>query len=110
MRPLEREIVKRMLACKELIAIGEVQLASALVVDMEDDGMGSIRFLSPSYSDRHFGKAIAQAEYVDDDGVLVSIVINVDQGNEIYEVNFWRADFSPLKRYPNCSDLRIVTI
>ena len=110
MLPLEREVVKRMLAGKSVTTISEVELASALVVDLEDDGMGSIRFLSSSPSDRHFGKAIAQAEYVDDDGVLVSIVINVDQGNEIYEVDFWKVDFSPLKRYPSGSDLRIVTV
>ena len=106
LRPLERELVERMLTCDVKPGI-DAKLSSALVEDMQDGGMGSIRFLTPRHSERHIGSAIAQAEYIDDDGVLVSIVINVDQHNELYEVDFWKVDFSPLKRYPMVSDIKI---
>ena len=64
LRPLERELVERMLAGKDLEPGIEAKLSSALVEDMQDGGMGSIRFLTPEHAARHFGKAIAQAEYL----------------------------------------------
>ncbi|HSB16561.1 MAG TPA: hypothetical protein VLE22_19065, partial [Bryobacteraceae bacterium] len=75
-----------MLVGKDVKPGTKAELSSVLVEDMKDGGMGSIRFLTPGHAARHFGKAIAQAEYVDDDGVLVSIVVNIDQENELYEV------------------------
>ena len=110
LRPLERELVERMLAGKDLEPGIEAKLSSALVEDMQDGGMGSIRFLTPEHAARHFGKAIAQAEYIDGDGVPVSIVMNVDGENELYEVDFWKVDFSPLKHYPRASDIKIETV
>jgi hypothetical protein len=89
----------------------DVMLADAVVEDMRDGGMGSIRFLSPGQSKPVFGETIAEAEYTDDDGVLVMIVINVEKKGELYgelyEVDFWKVDFAPLKRYPLPSDLRL---
>jgi hypothetical protein len=105
--PLERELIEKMLAGKDVGPGGEARLSSALVADMQDGGMGSIRFLSSEHAARHLGRAITQAEYIDEDGVLVSIVVNVDQEDEIYEVDFWKVDFSPLKRYPRASDIKI---
>jgi hypothetical protein len=87
----------------------EATLSSALVEDMQDGGMGSIRFL-PSGRSRHFGRVIAKAEYTDEDGVLVSIVINVDRENELYEVDFWKVNFEPLKRYPRAPDIKIEAV
>ncbi|MGB2638232.1 MAG: hypothetical protein WAN32_04730 [Candidatus Acidiferrum sp.] len=65
--------------------------------------MGSIRFVQPDT--RAFGKALAEAQYVDSDGIPVSITINVDQNGQLFEVDFWKVDFSPLKRYPKPSEL-----
>ena len=65
--------------------------------------MGSIRFVQPE--PRSFGKALVEAQYVDSDGVLVSIAVNADNSGDLFEVDFWKVDFSPLKRYPKPSDL-----
>jgi hypothetical protein len=81
-------------------------LEDALVVEMLDGGMGSIRFLSGS--DRRRSRSIAGAEYVDDDAVLVSIELNVDEKEELFERDFWKVDFSPLRRYPNPEDLKLL--
>jgi hypothetical protein len=79
--------------------------ALSRVEDMHDGGMGSVRFLT---GDQAMGaKPLAEAEYVDDDGVLVSIVINADVNGRLREIDFWKVDFSPLKRYPTPADLRI---
>lgn len=71
--------------------------------------MGSFRFMVPGHSAHSLGKAVARAEYIDEDGVLVSIVINVDQEDRLFELDSWKVDFSPMKRYPRASDLRMLT-
>ena len=106
LRADECELVTTMLRGKagpELIS----NIEHALVEDMEDGGMGSIRFVSRKSGPRGFGNAIAEAEYTDDYGVLVSIAVNSDDRGELYEVDFWKVDFSPLRRYPNATDLRL---
>ena len=40
----------------------DAMLADSVVGDMQDGGMGSIRFLSPDQSKPVFGKRIAEAE------------------------------------------------
>ena len=107
LRAVERELVDKMMAGKDVKPGTEATLSSVLVEDMSDGGMGSIRFLKSNESESHLGKAVAKAEYTDEDGVLVSIVINVDQDGDLYEVDFWKVDFSPLKRYPRASDITI---
>ncbi len=52
----------------------------ARVAEMRDGGMGSIRFLGGT--DRRRAGSLAQAKYVDDDGVTVSIELNVDEEYE----------------------------
>lgn len=108
LRPTERELIETMLAGVGVKPGIEDQLSSVLVEDMQDSGMGSIRFMVAEQSERRFGKAVAQAEYVDEDGVLVSIAINVDEEDRLFEVDFWKVDFSPLKRYPRASDLKML--
>ena len=68
---------------------------------MIDGGIGSIRFVG-SGPERHLGEVIAEAEYTDDDGVVVSIALNTDTNGRLYEVDFWKVDFSS-----SPSDLRI---
>jgi hypothetical protein len=75
-------------------------------MDMKDGNMGSIRFARDG--PRVLGKVLAEAQYTGEDGVCVSIAINADNKGDLFEVDFWKVDFSPLKRYPNRSDLRSV--
>lgn len=82
---------------------------SVLVEDMADGGMGSIRFARISGESRSLSKAIAKAEYVDADGVLVSIVVNIDEQGDLYELDFWKVDFSPLREYPKPEQLQVKT-
>jgi len=67
--------------------------------------MGSIR--SARDERRIFGKVLAEAQCTDEDGVCVSIAINADNKGDLFEVDIWKVDFSPLKRYPKPSDLRV---
>jgi hypothetical protein len=71
---------------------------------MKDGNMGSIRFARDE--PRIFGKVLAEAQYTDEDGVCVSIAVNADSKGDLFEVDFWKVIFLPLKRYPKPSDLR----
>jgi hypothetical protein len=65
---------------------------------MQDGGMGGIRFVRPDI--RRFGRELTEAQYLDSDGVLVIISINADDQGDLFELDFWKVDFSPLKQYP----------
>jgi hypothetical protein len=81
--------------------------ANTLVTQMDDGGMGSIRFLYPD--PQPMVKAVSKAQYTDSDGVLVSINLNVDKRGRLFELDFWKVDFSPLRRYPQPTDLLFET-
>jgi len=104
--PAERALVRAMLGVRFGGGDLEQILASSCVEDMRDGGMGSVRFAGPSGVPT--GKALAEATYVDEDGITVSIVINVDDQGNLCEIDFWKVDFSPLRRYPLPSQLSVI--
>ena len=110
LRAAEREVVKRMMRGRSIKAEIEATLSSGLVEDMHDGDMGSIRFVAPGSQSRRFAEAIAEAEYTDEDGVLVSIALNLDTEGDLYELDLWKVDFSPLKRHPKPSEIRVKEI
>jgi hypothetical protein len=76
------------------------QLPTIEVEEMDDGGMGSLRFVSPRQN-RRLGEVIAELQYRDEDGVPVLASLNLDEDGELYELDSWKVDFSPLKRIPN---------
>jgi hypothetical protein len=78
-----------------------------VVEDMSDGGMGSLRFRAADNRRRRFGRKIAEAEFADEDGTFVSAVMNLDEYGEVFELDIWRVDFSPLRRYPRPEDLQL---
>jgi hypothetical protein len=107
MRSDEQDLVRALLSGIYPESEIDLRLARAIVQDMSDDGMGSIRFGESASKKRHFGQVAAAADYVDQDGVLVSITLNLDGQSDLFEVDFWKVDFSPLLRYPRPQDLRL---
>jgi hypothetical protein len=106
-RPLreeERQLISFLLSGTATKMGLKDNLATARVVDLKDGHMGSIRFVQTEA--RVFGQALVEAECTDADGVCLSIAINADNKGDLFEVDFWKVDFSPLKRYPRPSDLR----
>lgn len=104
-RPLlarERAVIECMLD-----AIGAlthvVSLEKEQVVDLADGGMGSIRFVRPT--PQRLGATISEMEYRDTDGVLVLLALSADEHDELFELDFWKVDFSPLLQYPSPSGL-----
>jgi hypothetical protein len=88
---------------KELLS----SLSERLVEDMKDGRMRSLRFRDADNREPRFGKKIAEAEFTDDDGTLVSAVVNLDESGQLFELDIWKVDFSPLQRYPRPEELRL---
>ncbi|WP_431201974.1 DUF6984 family protein [Bradyrhizobium betae] len=81
-----------------------LQVDLDLVEEMNDGGMGSLRFVGTA--DRRFGRCIGEAEFDDADGVPVSVALNADQHGMLFELDVWKVDFSPLQRIAALSELR----
>ena len=108
LRPLriEEDLLVRALL-EQVSANGNLrqQLDNALVRDMADGGMGSFEFAGDK--NRTLGRCLVEAEYVDCDGVQVSIVLNADQNGRLYELDMWKVDFAPVQEYPVLDRLTI---
>jgi len=75
------------------------QLKRAQVNDMDDGGMETLAFTGGEY--RSLGSCLVEAEYLDRDGVPVSIALNSDTTGLLYELDMWKVDCAPLQEYPN---------
>ncbi|WP_010521251.1 DUF6984 family protein [Aquimarina agarivorans] len=100
MRPLksvELELLKR-------LTNGQFEIPR-IVRDLNDGGMGSISFDLKNCQARK--RQIISAEYIDKNGVLVDIELTCDNNEKLFELDFWKVDFSPLIIYPTYKNLKI---
>lgn len=69
---------------------------------MNDGGMGSL-YLFPNgviIEKRSFGKCVSTCQFTDKDGVEVIASLNVDKNGELFELDIWKTDYSPLISIP----------
>ena len=92
-----------------LLTLGErVEVVDQLLVEpMDDGGMGSFR-IGEAAIPRKLGCAVAEVQFSDADGILVTAVLNVDTEGRLYEVDVWKVNFAPLQRWP--SELEMVPV
>ncbi|WP_456314782.1 DUF6984 family protein [Pseudomonas shirazensis] len=78
-----------------------------LVKSMNDGQMGSLYLCDESLiSDkRFFGKMISEHLFLDVDGVTVIASLNIDKDGNLFELDIWKTDYSPLIKYPDNYDL-----
>lgn len=69
------------------------------VVELTPTGIGSLRFIN-HMPNRRLGERIASTQFLDEDGVPVLVALYLDQAGELYELDCWKADDSPLLRIP----------
>lgn len=82
-------------------------LQDLVVRDMHDGGMGSLYFPSEEDDHRKLGKALVEAEFLDEDDMLVSAVVNLDAAGQLYELDMLKMDCTPLLRLPRAEDVTI---
>jgi len=88
-------------------ASGRVENSAELLVSqMDDGGMGSLKFSSEA-DNRRYGATVAACEFEDTDGILVSAVLNLDESGSLFEVDVWKVDFTPLLSWPKPEAIRV---
>lgn len=91
---------------------GKQNLLSSLdtlqVESMKDGIMGSLLLFPENVNSqaRTFGEEIITAAFDDNDGTLVSIALNVDKAGNLFELDMWKVDFSPLNELPTIAKIR----
>ncbi len=65
---------------------------------MGDGNMGSLYFAHPAKSaeSRRFGERVAELQFNDSDGVAIIASLNVDKESDLFELDIWKSDFSPV--------------
>ena len=82
-----------------------VDMAQLRASPMDDGGMGSLLFATAGMEQRQ-AKEVAVCYFEDEDGVSIRAALNVDQHGHLYELDVWKVDFSPLRRWPATSGIR----
>ena len=76
------------------------ELPDLFVSEMDDGGMGSLEFVAAAAKSKIMRDEIARIDLNDNDGLPLSIAVNTNVFDEVYELDVFKADFSPLKRFP----------
>jgi hypothetical protein len=112
LKTYEIELVNALLMTKPQLAELLIPVVKNILVEEADDGgMGGLLFISciPN-SDRNIGKTIAEAEFVDRDGVVVSIELTVDNNDKLFELDVWKVDYTPVYIWPELDRITIKKI
>jgi len=91
----EKTLVHQLLELSGLDCLPSGWLDSARVVEMDDGGMGSLRFISSGGSAEAV-EQVAEISFSDVDGVLVSVALNVNGQGVPAELDVWKTNFQPL--------------
>lgn len=77
-----------------------------LVRPMDDGGMGSLYLLPniESRSTQKLGRRVSEYQFTDLDGIEVLVSLNVDEQGNLFELDIWKTNFSPLVKFPKLSD------
>ena len=107
----ETELLTALLMTKPQLAELLPVVENMLVEEADDGGMGGLLFISciPN-TNRNFGKSIAEAEFTDRDGVLVSIELTLDNNDRLFELDVWKVDFAPVYTWPKLDRITIKKI
>jgi hypothetical protein len=75
-------------------------ISNCLVEDLSNGGMGSTRFDSQNRGERRLGEDLCQSEFLDFDGVPILATLSLDNFGQLFELDLWKVDFSPILQFP----------
>jgi hypothetical protein len=97
----ERQMIECLARLATAVPAGVQWVDDLAVEDLDDGGMGSLRLwpagVDPSLP-RVFGAAVAETQFVDEEGVAVIVTLYVDRAARPFELDVWRTNFSPRPR------------
>lgn len=94
----EAALMRQILEASEVEGMSAPDLSSLKVREMLDSGMGSLYIEHPQKTrdSRRFGRRIGEILCHDSDGIDVLVSLNVDKDDDLYELDIWKTDFSPV--------------
>jgi hypothetical protein len=75
-------------------------LRDSMVEELNDGGMGSLTFIRNDKPLQRIGNMIGEISLLDKDKVPVSFAILLDSDGDLYELDVFKADSSPLIEFP----------
>ncbi len=100
----EIALIRKLLEFGQRSDLGE-KLDNAFVLPMEDSGL-CLRFVPPDGTRRKFGAVVATAEAPDSDDVPISFALNLDIAGELFELDAWKVDLTPVATLPDAQKLQ----
>jgi hypothetical protein len=92
-KPEERELIQHLL---QLVQGNEHYKIPDEVENLGEGGLGGIQLSSKG----EHTTDLVEASYFDEDRKKVLITLTANQHGELYDLDIWKMDFSPLRRYP----------
>ena len=75
-------------------------------IPLNDGGMGSLQFCSSHTQNRRLGKTPSECTFRDKDNTEVLAFLNLDQNGQLFELDIFKVDFSPLLQWPTQQELQ----
>jgi hypothetical protein len=92
-KPEERELISHLL---RLVQGEERYKIPDEVENLGEGGLGGIQLSGKGDP----AADLVEATYFDEDRRKVLITLTVNEHGELYDLDIWKMDFSPLRRYP----------
>ncbi|MBK0402057.1 hypothetical protein I5M27_03615 [Adhaeribacter sp. BT258] len=100
LKPEEIKLIEKLLHDKPEAKKLLPQLRTVQVEELPDGGMGSLRFAGSNSPERRLGKEIAAQIGHDVDKVPITVSLRIDNFGDLYELDFWKVNFSPIRQLP----------
>ncbi|GAB4091549.1 DUF6984 family protein [Flaviaesturariibacter terrae] len=98
-KPEERLLIEHLVS---LAPGGRSYAIPGEVENLGEGGLGGIQL-----SGRGTPEDLVEASYRDEDGKSVLLTLTVNEHGELYDLDIWKMDFSPLLRYPTPDRVRL---
>jgi hypothetical protein len=111
LRPEEEKLIE-LLVNAAALQISSDWKRTILVEPMNDGGMGSLS-LHPKgekEANRRFGSNPSNAEFLDKDGISVLAGLFLDENGNLFELDMFKGDGSPLIEIPEVSRIKAVKV
>ena len=101
----EIALIRKLLEFGDRAGLG-AQLEDVLVRSLDERSLGCFRFIPADGRPRKFGDVAATGEAADTDHVLISFALNLDTGGELFELDAWKEDYTPVTALPDAEKLQ----
>lgn len=109
--PKEEKLIE-LLVNQSALRLPSNWITTLQVKPMNDGGMGSLSLYPREVKEenRMFGSNPCNAEFFDRDGISVLAGLFLDQNGDLFELDMFKGDGSPLIEIPDVSQIKLVKL